>query len=111
MISQKCPRCRSPKVRLGYRPTRWWSILVARYNLLCDNCNWEFVGFAVPGTTAQKRKSNIKKSSEVSGENEDSSDTAAKEKASGTKKPVPIEVKAPEEEKRSSERSGAAMLS
>jgi len=25
-----------------------------RYNLLCDNCNWEFKGFAVPGTVTTK---------------------------------------------------------
>jgi hypothetical protein len=33
-----------------------------RYNLLCDSCNWEFIGFAVPGTITHKptRKSKIK---------------------------------------------------
>jgi hypothetical protein len=34
--------------------------LFGRYNLLCNGCNWEFVGFALPGTvdspTYRKRK-------------------------------------------------------
>jgi hypothetical protein len=29
--------------------------------LLCDNCNWEFVGFAVPGTVSAKPTKNPKK--------------------------------------------------
>jgi len=70
MISQKCPRCRSKKVRLGYKPTPIWSRLIARYNLLCDNCNWEFAGFAVPGTTSGKKKRNTVKNSEEFAGNE-----------------------------------------
>jgi ribosomal protein L37AE/L43A len=54
MSTQKCPRCRSDRVRRGYRPTSFWSKLIFRYNLLCDNCNWEFKGFAVPGTVSTK---------------------------------------------------------
>lgn len=50
MISQKCPKCNSSRVRRGYRPTPFFLKLVCRFNLLCDTCNWEFVGFAVPGT-------------------------------------------------------------
>jgi hypothetical protein len=26
------------------------------YNLLCDECNWEFLGFAIPGTVTKKTK-------------------------------------------------------
>lgn len=54
MISQKCPRCYSDRVRRGYRPTSLLSKIMFRYNLLCDNCNWEFKGFAVPGTVTTK---------------------------------------------------------
>jgi len=54
MISQKCPKCSSKRVRRGYRPTPLWSKILFRYNLLCDNCNWEFTGFAVPGTVSAK---------------------------------------------------------
>ena len=50
MISQNCPRCGSGRIRRGYRNTPFWSKIIGRYNLLCNNCNWEFVGFAVPGT-------------------------------------------------------------
>lgn len=44
----------SDRVRHGYRPTPFWSKLLMRYNLLCDKCNWEFVGFALPGTISHK---------------------------------------------------------
>lgn len=54
MISQRCPRCNSTRVRRGYRPTSLLSKIFFRYNLLCDNCNWEFKGFAVPGTVTTK---------------------------------------------------------
>ncbi len=61
MISQKCPRCGSSRVRRGYRPTSIFSKIFFRYNLLCDNCNWEFKGFAVPGTVTTKPTRNPKK--------------------------------------------------
>lgn len=61
MISQKCPKCLSSRVRRGYRPTPFWSKILFRYNLLCDNCNWEFTGFAVPGTVSAKPTRNPKK--------------------------------------------------
>lgn len=54
MISQNCPRCHSNRVRRGYRPTQFWSKVIFRYNLLCNACNWEFKGFAVPGTVSVK---------------------------------------------------------
>ncbi len=56
MISQKCPKCRSHRVRKGYRPTPLWSKALFRYNLLCDGCNLEFRGFAVPGTVISPRR-------------------------------------------------------
>lgn len=54
MISQRCPRCGSSRIRRGYRPTPVWSKILFRFNLLCDGCNWEFRGFAVPGTVSSK---------------------------------------------------------
>ncbi len=62
MISQNCPRCTSNRVRRGYRKTSIFMKLVFRYHLLCDNCNWEFAGFAVPGTVSSKprRKKKVK---------------------------------------------------
>ena len=62
MSTQKCPRCNSSRIRRGYRPTPLWSKLIFRYNLLCDNCNWEFKGFAIPGTVQTKPTKKIKKS-------------------------------------------------
>lgn len=60
MISQRCPACDSSRIRRGYRPTRFWSKLMLRYNLLCDNCNWEFVGFALPGFISTKQTKSSK---------------------------------------------------
>lgn len=61
MISQRCPRCHSKRIRKGYRPTPFWSKILFRYNLLCDKCNWEFRGFAVPGTVTTPQRSSSKK--------------------------------------------------
>lgn len=61
MISQKCPRCGSKRIRRGYRPTPIWSKIFFRYYLLCDSCNWEFTGFAVPGTVSSKPTKKRKK--------------------------------------------------
>ncbi len=68
MISQKCPKCSSDRVRRGYRPTSIFSKIVFRYNLLCDACNWEFKGFAVPGTVSAKptrKKKKVKSKSVI----------------------------------------------
>jgi transposase-like protein len=56
MISQKCPKCKSDRVRRGYRKTSIFLKIIARYHLLCDACNWEFTGFALPGTVTSKPK-------------------------------------------------------
>lgn len=59
MIAQSCPRCGSKRVRLGYRHTPLWKKIFGRYYLLCNSCNWEFIGFALPGTVeshSQRRK-------------------------------------------------------
>ena len=50
MIAQRCPKCRSRRVRRGYTDTPLLLRLVGFYSLLCDNCNLLFKGFAVPGT-------------------------------------------------------------
>ncbi|HEX8251164.1 MAG TPA: hypothetical protein VF599_23520 [Pyrinomonadaceae bacterium] len=48
MICQNCPQCMSARVRKGYLKTSFWSKIIFRYYLLCDRCNLEFKGFAVP---------------------------------------------------------------
>lgn len=70
MISQKCPRCKSKRIRRGYRPTSIFLKILFRYNLLCDNCNWEFKGFAVPGTVSYKPTRSPKKQSSTKDEGE-----------------------------------------
>lgn len=64
MISQKCPVCRSSRIRRGYRPTPIWKRIAFRYNLLCDNCNLEFVGFALPGFISPKQTNSSKRRKE-----------------------------------------------
>jgi len=39
--------------------------LLFRFYLLCNSCNWEFTGFAVPGTVSSKTKSSKKKQSSL----------------------------------------------
>lgn len=59
MISQKCPKCRSSRIRKGYKPTPLILRLVGIHHLLCNHCNLLFTGFAVPGTvnrTSNKRR-------------------------------------------------------
>ena len=85
MISQKCPKCLSKRVRRGYRPTPLWSKVLFRYNLLCDNCNWEFVGFAVPGTVTAKPTKSPKKKQTVK-LNEASNDHSSNNSVSTLKK-------------------------
>ncbi len=67
MISQRCPKCKSDRIRRGYRPTMLISKLFFRYNLLCDKCNWEFKGFAVPGTVETSSGSRKKKQTKAAG--------------------------------------------
>jgi hypothetical protein len=89
MISQKCPKCHSRRIRRGYRPTPFLLKCLFRFNLLCDTCNWEFVGFAVPGTLSTKSKKKKKvnppaASNEADGESVISTGTAkAEEKSVG----------------------------
>lgn len=56
MATQRCPKCKSKRVRQGYRPTSTLRKFIFRYHLLCDDCNWEFIGFAIPGTVRKKTK-------------------------------------------------------
>lgn len=63
MISQHCPRCGSSCIRQGYGPTPFLLKLICRYNLLCDNCNWPFRGFVLPGTVglrSRKKRRSLK---------------------------------------------------
>lgn len=50
MIFSKCPRCGSERIRRGYRRSPLWWRILGRYYLLCNACNWEFAGWAIPGT-------------------------------------------------------------
>ena len=87
-LESKCPVCKSSRIRRGYRPTPIWSKLMLRFNLLCDNCNWEFAGFALPWKIPSKTvrgSKNRKSISEVTQEKEiqNSSFSLAEEAASG----------------------------
>lgn len=65
MISQRCPKCRSSRIRRGYKPTLLILRLFGIYNLLCDHCNLLFTGFAVPGTVGRRGKGQSQRPSRV----------------------------------------------
>lgn len=51
MIGGRCPKCYAgSRVRRGYTETPLILRAIGIYRLLCDNCNLQFIGFAVPGT-------------------------------------------------------------
>lgn len=87
MISQRCPKCGSSRVRHGYTPTPIWSKFLFRYNLLCDACNWEFKGFAVPGTVSTKPSRKLKKNGEKNAA-QVKSRNAANESVSGARSEI-----------------------
>ena len=70
MLSQKCPRCNSKRVRRGYRPTSIFSKAIFRFNLLCDNCNWQFKGFALPGFKSPKQTRSSREKKEINNSSE-----------------------------------------
>lgn len=61
MIGQRCPKCKSSRIRRGYKPTPLLFRIFGIYNLLCDHCNLLFTGFAVPGTLPKLGSSRKKK--------------------------------------------------
>jgi hypothetical protein len=70
MIGQRCPKCKSSRLRRGYRPSPFILRMFGIYNLLCDDCNLLFRGFAVPGTVP--RHGGKKKKHHASGTPEES---------------------------------------
>ena len=56
MIGSRCPKCRSSRIRRGYKPTPRLLRVFGIYNLLCDHCNLLFRGFALPGTLRKHGK-------------------------------------------------------
>ena len=70
MIGQRCPKCKSSRLRRGYKPTPFFLRMFGIYSLLCDDCNLLFKGFAVPGTVP--RHGSKKKKQRVSGTPEES---------------------------------------
>lgn len=56
LFKPRCPKCDSSRVRRGYDPTPLlWCALGIR-NLLCDNCNLVFKGFAPFGIQKRRRR-------------------------------------------------------
>ena len=70
MIGQRCPKCRSSRIRRGYKPTAWLLRMFGYYSLLCDDCNLLFRGFAVPGTVprhaGRKKKHGVSRAAQGS---------------------------------------------
>jgi ribosomal protein L37AE/L43A len=65
----RCPKCKSTRIRRGYRPTPLILRIFGIYNLLCDHCNLLFKGFAIPGTVPKHSK---KKRQQMQGTPEES---------------------------------------
>ena len=63
MIGRRCPKCKSSRIRSGYRRTPWPLRMFGYYSLLCDDCNLLFRGFIIPGTVprhaGRKKKPNV----------------------------------------------------
>jgi len=70
MMGPRCPKCKSSRIRRGYRPTPLLLRMFGIYNLLCDHCNLLFKGFAIPGTVP--KHGNRKKRQQVPGTPEES---------------------------------------
>lgn len=69
MISQRCPKCKSSRIRRGYKPTPFLLRMFGIYNLLCNHCNLLFTGFAVPGTVpkhSRKKRDNKPETADTS---------------------------------------------
>jgi hypothetical protein len=56
VATQRCPKCKSQRIRRGYKPTFILLRMIGIYNLLCDDCNLLFTGFAIPGTVSNRTK-------------------------------------------------------
>jgi hypothetical protein len=66
MIGKQCPKCKSGRIRRGYRDTHILLRMVGIYNLLCDDCNLLFRGIVIPGSIRKRghrRKNGAAKSS------------------------------------------------
>lgn len=62
MSIQRCPKCGSPRVQRGFDDPPLVLRLLCVYDLLCNNCDHEFRGFALHGSakrTRQKTKADL----------------------------------------------------
>ncbi len=50
MFVQHCPRCSSSRIQRGYNDPPLLLRAAGIYDLLCNDCDLEFRGFALPGT-------------------------------------------------------------
>lgn len=71
MFGPRCPKCRSSRIRRGYKPTLFILRMFGIYNLLCDNCNLLFTGWIIPGTVpkhgGRKKKHHAKEGQKPKG--------------------------------------------
>lgn len=69
---------------------------IGRYYLLCDACNWEFTGFAVPGTVSSKpsrRKTRSEKQPDLKSEDNADADKTKNEGQVRTKIRKRVKIK------------------
>ncbi len=59
MFVRRCPKCGSSRVQRGFNDPPLPLRLIGIYDLLCNNCDFEFKGFALPGTIKRTRRAKI----------------------------------------------------
>lgn len=59
MFARSCPQCGSSRVQRGFNDPPLLLRLIGIYDLLCNNCDLEFKGFALPGTIKRSRRAKI----------------------------------------------------
>ena len=57
MFVQHCPRCKSPRIQHGFNDSPLALRLIGIRELLCNNCNLEFRGVALPGAVGRTQSS------------------------------------------------------
>ncbi len=59
MAASRCPKCGSARVQRGFNDAPLVLRMIGVCELLCNNCNAEFRGFALPGTVSRSRSHKI----------------------------------------------------
>src|ERR1700704_2003106 len=89
MITKRCPKCRSTRIRRGYTPDVLPMRIIGYRELLCDGCNLRFKGFVLPGTLPRSGHTKKKERKEKTPENPAPASRAAEPSTSHSGKRCP----------------------